>query len=110
MKCNYSCKSAEHGMARRGFLGGMLGAAGAASSVVGGLGAFTNPLIAKQLSSQQKRVVVFNMAGGLSQLESWDLSLVRIRVALSERSLPLFLESTFQSCYQSLRNKCIIWR
>ena len=72
MKCNYSCKSAEHGMARRGFLGGMLGAAGAASSVVGGLGAFTNPLIAKQLSSQQKRVVVFNMAGGLSQLESWD--------------------------------------
>lgn len=72
MKCNYSCKSAEHGMARRGFLGGMLGAAGAASSVVGGLGVFANPAMAKELTSQQKRVVVFNMAGGLSQLESWD--------------------------------------
>ena len=68
MKCNYSCKSAEHSMARRGFLGGMLGAAGSASSVVGGLGIFANPAIAKELTSQQKRVVVFNMAGGLSQL------------------------------------------
>ena len=51
MKCNYSCKSAEHSMARRGFLGGMLGAAGSASSVVGGLGIFANPAIAKELVS-----------------------------------------------------------
>ena len=58
MKCNYSCKSAEHSIARRGFLGGMLGAAGSASSVVGGLGIFANPAIAKELTSQQKRVVV----------------------------------------------------
>ena len=72
MRCNYSCKSAEHSIARRGFLGGMLVAAGSAASVVGGLGVFTNPAIAKELASQQKRVVVFNMSGGLSQLESWD--------------------------------------
>jgi hypothetical protein len=36
------------------------------------LGIFSNPLAAAQLNSQQKRVVVFNMHGGLSQLESWD--------------------------------------
>ena len=68
MKCHYACKSNEHLIARRGFLGNVLGAAG----VVGGLGAFANPAVSAQLESQQKRVVVFNMAGGLSQLESWD--------------------------------------
>ena len=54
----------------RSVLAGM--AASAAGSVVGGLGIFSRPLAAAQLNSQQKRVVVFNMHGGLSQLESWD--------------------------------------
>ena len=57
-------------MARRRFLAGM--AATAAGSMVGGLGVFTRPLAAAQLDKDQKRVVVFNMHGGLSQLESWD--------------------------------------
>nr|WP_254053616.1 DUF1501 domain-containing protein [Singulisphaera sp. GP187] len=57
-------------MARRGFLAGL--AATAAGSVVGGLGVFASPLAAAQLQGDQKRVVVFNMHGGLSQLESWD--------------------------------------
>lgn len=70
MKCAYACNSSEHLVARRGFLAGL--AASAAGSVVGGLGVFTNPLAAAQLTSDQKRVVVFNMHGGLSQLESWD--------------------------------------
>jgi len=70
MKCTYSCNSPEHAMARRGFLAGL--AATAAGSVIGGLGVFARPLAAAQLTSQQKRVVVFNMHGGLSQLESWD--------------------------------------
>src|SRR3982751_1065056 len=70
MKCTYSCHSPEHAIARRGFLAGL--AASAAGSVVGGLGIFSSPLAAAQLQSQQKRVVVFNMHGGLSQLESWD--------------------------------------
>jgi hypothetical protein len=34
--------------------------------------AFANPGIAAALKSDQKRIVVFNMHGGLSQLESWD--------------------------------------
>lgn len=73
MRCDYSCQSAEHAIARRRFLAGM--AAGAAGSLLGGgrgLGVFSTPAAAASLASQQKRVVVFNMHGGLSQLESWD--------------------------------------
>lgn len=69
MRCEYSCKSSEHTIARRTFLGGMAAGMGA---VVGGLGALARPSAAAELSKTQKRVVVFNMAGGLSQLESWD--------------------------------------
>jgi hypothetical protein len=47
-------------------------AATAAGSMAGGLGIFSSPLAAAQLNTDQKRVVVFNMHGGLSQLESWD--------------------------------------
>ncbi len=70
MKCTYSCQSPEHRIARRKFLAGL--AATAAGSMVGGLGVFVRPLAAAQLAADQKRVVVFNMHGGLSQLESWD--------------------------------------
>ncbi len=69
MQCNYACNSAEHGIARRQFLGGMAAGVGA---VVGGLGYLTGSAVADQLGRDQKRVVVFNMHGGLSQLESWD--------------------------------------
>ena len=67
MKCQYSCKTAEHGMARRSFLGGMAGL-GAGF----GLGALTTPAAAKQLAGGEKKVLVVYMSGGLSQLESWD--------------------------------------
>jgi len=68
MKCTYACGTEEHVLARRQFLGSVLGA----GAVVGGLGALTNPASAEQLVKDQKRVLVVNMAGGLSQLESWD--------------------------------------
>jgi hypothetical protein len=64
--CTYACHSPEHLLARRTFLGA------AAGAVVGGLGVFAGKAQAEQLASQQKRVVVFNMHGGLSQLETWD--------------------------------------
>lgn len=70
MKCTYSCHSPEHVVARRAFLTGL--ATTTAGSLVGGLGVFSSPIVAAQLTGQQKRVVVFNMHGGLSQLESWD--------------------------------------
>lgn len=68
MKCEYACQSAEHVLARRSFLGGL--AAGA--SAFAGLGALARPAVADQLAKDQKRVLVVNMHGGLSQLESWD--------------------------------------
>ncbi len=70
MKCNYACQSPEHMIGRRQFLGGI--AAGVGSIVGGGIGTLVRPVMAEQLAKQQKRVIVFNMHGGLSQLESWD--------------------------------------
>jgi len=68
MRCTYACGSTEHLIARRQFLGGL--AAGAA--VAGGFDSLVRPATAAHLARQQKRIVLFWMAGGLSQLESWD--------------------------------------
>jgi hypothetical protein len=70
MRHDYYCYSPEHTIARRRFLAGL--AAGAVGPLVGGLGVFSTRSAHAQLAGQQKRVVVFNMHGGLSQLESWD--------------------------------------
>jgi len=69
MRCDYACGSMDHLLARRQFLGTM---AAGASAMVGGLSVFAQPTATTQLAKQQKRIVVFNMHGGLSQLESWD--------------------------------------
>jgi uncharacterized protein (DUF1501 family) len=69
MNCDYACGSSEHRMHRRKFLGA---AAAGLGGVVAGLGAFGRPALAKALESSQYRVLVINMHGGLSQLESWD--------------------------------------
>ena len=68
MKCDYACGSEEHLIARRQFLGGM--AAGGA--MLGGLGTFTTAEAVVKMAKNQKRMIVVRMAGGLSQLESWD--------------------------------------
>lgn len=68
MRCNYACGSNEHLMARRQFLGTVA----AGGTWLGGLSALTRPAASAEIAKQQKRVLVFNMAGGLSQLESWD--------------------------------------
>lgn len=64
---HYACNSAEH-ISRRGFLGG---AVGGALGMVGFHG-MTEAAAARQLTSEQKRVVVFWLGGGVSQLETWD--------------------------------------
>jgi hypothetical protein len=69
MFAKYACHSPEHTIARRQFLGGFAGGVGAAAL---GLGALTRPAASAELAKQHKRIVVFFMAGGLSQLESWD--------------------------------------
>ena len=70
MRPYYACGTAEHAMARRQFLGGI--ATAGLGTMVGGLKLFTRPAAAEEMARQQKRIVVFNMHGGLSQLESWD--------------------------------------
>ena len=70
MRPYYACGTVEHTIARRQFLGGM--AAAGLGSMIGGLRTFANPAAVQEMARQQKRIVVFNMHGGLSQLESWD--------------------------------------
>ena len=67
MRCTYACRSAEH-VSRRSFL------RGAASGALGMLGfsGMVRAEAAKALASKQKQVVVFWLAGGVSQLETWD--------------------------------------
>lgn len=67
MKVPYACGSAEHVLARRQFLSGLAGV-----SIAGSLGGVAAHSLAATLQKQHKRVVMFNMHGGLSQLESWD--------------------------------------
>lgn len=62
---NYACHSPEHGLSRRNFL------LGSAAAGAGALGIF-NPAFAEQIRRQDKRVLCIFLAGGLSQLESWD--------------------------------------
>jgi len=73
MRCNYACGTLDHLLARRQFLGAITsGAAVAGGAMLGGLSFLTQPAAAADLAKQQKRVLVVNMHGGLSQLESWD--------------------------------------
>jgi hypothetical protein len=68
MFCSYACHSPEHAMSRRRFLGGLT----AGTLGILGVGGMTHPLAAKELQKAQKRVVVIDLRGGVSQLESWD--------------------------------------
>jgi hypothetical protein len=70
MRPFYACGTVEHTLARRQFLGSM--AAAGLGTMIGGLKTFANPAAVEEMARQQKRIVVFNMHGGLSQLESWD--------------------------------------
>jgi uncharacterized protein (DUF1501 family) len=64
MQCTYACDSSDHPLSRRGFL--------AAGAGLLGLHALTQPVAAKALAGADKRVLVIWLAGGVSQLETWD--------------------------------------
>ena len=64
------CGSPEHAINRRLFLQG--GVATALGVTAGGLEAFSNRLLAGELRRQQKHVLLLWLAGGSSQLETWD--------------------------------------
>src|SRR5262245_24788749 len=63
--------SPEHGIDRRGFLGAMAGAAGFAANMTV-LNVLQDSALAADLKQQQKRVILLWLAGGSSQLETWD--------------------------------------
>ena len=68
MRCDYACRSDDHAMSRRRFVvGSSAGVAGAF-----GIGLFAERSSAAQLQAAQKRVLVIDLSGGVSQLESWD--------------------------------------
>ncbi|MFN0053047.1 MAG: DUF1501 domain-containing protein [Planctomycetales bacterium] len=66
MRCNYACGTEAH-VSRRSFLQGAAGALGALS-----FGGMTTARGSQELAAAQKQVVVFWLAGGVSQLETWD--------------------------------------
>jgi uncharacterized protein (DUF1501 family) len=68
MNCPYACRSLDHVFSRRSFLGGLAAGLGASA----GLGQFLRPAAAAALEKQQKQVLVIWLAGGASQLETWD--------------------------------------
>jgi hypothetical protein len=68
MWCSYACNSPDHVFSRRSFLAGALG---------GTLGTLAfdpllRPALARELTKQQKRVLMIWLSGGVSQLETWD--------------------------------------
>jgi hypothetical protein len=68
MNAHYACNSPLHAISRRQLLGGAaLGAAGLL-----GFQHILDPLNASEIRRQDKRVLVIFLAGGVSQLETWD--------------------------------------
>src|SRR6266540_3900239 len=61
---NTFCGSAEHAVDRRGFLAGAAGMAG--------LSLLQQPAVAAEMRKQEKRVILLWLAGGASQLETFD--------------------------------------
>ena len=68
MKCHYACNSQEHMLQRRKFLGTI---AGAASGAALGFPRFVQAAM-PELAGKQKHILIVYLAGGSSQLETWD--------------------------------------
>jgi hypothetical protein len=66
------CGSPDHAMDRRRFLGTVAAGAAAFAADMTVLNVFKNPALAGELKKQQKRVILLWLAGGASQLETWD--------------------------------------
>lgn len=66
---NRYCGSPSHHLTRRAFLGN---ATGAMIGGTAGLKMLGTPLFAEQLKREQKQCILIFLAGGASQLETWD--------------------------------------
>lgn len=70
---DWFCGSPDHAINRRAFLGTMGAmAATAFAADMTGLDVLQQPVLAADLKKQQKRVILLWLAGGSSQLETWD--------------------------------------
>ncbi|HIN95831.1 MAG TPA: DUF1501 domain-containing protein [Planctomycetes bacterium] len=69
---NLFCGSAEHSMDRRTFLGSAMQGSATLGAGAWGLNALRQPALAEVLKRQEKRVILLWLAGGASQLETWD--------------------------------------
>src|SRR5437870_897626 len=65
------CGSPVHTVSRRAFLGTAAGAAAFASDMTR-LDVLEQPLLANEVKKQEKHVILLWLAGGASQLETWD--------------------------------------
>ena len=65
------CGSADHGLNRRGFLGAAAAATAFAADMTV-LNALKAPALAEEIKRQEKNVILLWLAGGASQLETWD--------------------------------------
>jgi len=66
------CGSGDHAISRRGFLGTAAALGTAAFADMTQLNLLSNPALAGELKKQQKRVILLWLAGGASQVETWD--------------------------------------
>ena len=69
---NTFCGSAEHSIDRRTFLGSAVQGGATLGAGAWGLNALRQPALAEALKRQEKRVILLWLAGGASQLETWD--------------------------------------
>src|SRR5438067_5348020 len=70
-KLNF-CGSPEHPVSRRGFLGTVAAAGAAAFADMTGLQALASPEVARDLRRNERRCILLWLAGGASQLETFD--------------------------------------
>jgi Protein of unknown function (DUF1501) len=66
------CGSPEHALDRRGFLGAVAAGAAAFAADMTALDVLKSPAVAADLKHGGKRVILLWLAGGSSQLETWD--------------------------------------
>jgi len=66
------CGSPDHALSRRGFLGAAAAGAAAFAADMTVLDVLKSPALARELKKHDKRVILLWLAGGSSQLETWD--------------------------------------
>jgi hypothetical protein len=69
--CRYSCNTPDHDLSRRDLFRTAAGA-GLGAIALPGLSHFGGSAVAAEMTRQQKRMIVIDLVGGASQLETWD--------------------------------------